>query len=209
MNKKVAFIIGNGPSLNGFMLDSIRGYPAFACNNIHLIYPQCQWRPTHYVRVEWFPEGADINLWYRSVMMHLAEGMTCYLSGYYRDNAQEIRHFKNYHTISNCGHNEIDPGEWHLPRMCTFGGSVMIAMQAAINEGYENLVLLGCDLFPGHFHKEYTKGIEQYLADDDKQNGILWRAHEIAHNYLGDRVINATPGGKLNMYRCIDLEELV
>jgi hypothetical protein len=209
MLKSRAFIIGNGPSLNGYYLDYIKGQPSFACNNIHLIYPQCEWRPTHYVRVEWFPEGADINLWYRSVMLHLAGGTTCYLSGYFKDHAQEIRRFNNYHTIGNCGHNGVDPGEWHLPRLCTFGGSVLVAMQAAVNAGYENLVLLGCDLFPGHFHKDYTKGIEHWRDADDKANGILIRAHEIAHDYLGDRVINATPGGKLDMYRRANLIDLV
>ena len=96
-----------------------------------------------------------------------------------------------------------------MPGLCTFGGSVLVAMQAAVNEGFENLVLLGCDLFPGHFNKEYTRGIEQYLENDEKQNGILLRAHEIAHDYLGDRVINATPGGKLNVYRRVDLGELI
>lgn len=209
MNHNTAFIIGNGPSINPYYIDQIKGQPSFACNNIHLIYPRCEWRPTHYVRMEWFPAGADVNLWYRSVVMHLAEGIPCYLSGYFRDHAQELFNFKNYRDVSTCGHNIIDPGEWHLPRMCLFGGSVLVAMQAAVNEGYENLVLLGCDLFPGHFHKDYTKGIEHMRDSDEKANGILMRAHEIAHDYLGDRVINATPGGRLSMYRHKRLEDIV
>jgi hypothetical protein len=117
--------------------------------------------------------------------------------------------FKNYLDFSTCGHNFIDPGEWHLPRICLFGGSVLVAMQAAINEGYENLVLLGCDLFPGHFHKDYTRGIEHWRDNDKKANGILIRAHEIAHDYLGDRVINASPGGRLSMYRHKNLEDII
>lgn len=161
------------------------------------------------MRCEWFPEGADIKLWYRSVVMHLAEGIPCYLSGYFADHAQELHNFKNYNFIGNCGHNIVDPGEWHLPEFCNFGGSVPVAMQAAVNEGYENLVLLGCDLFPGHFHKDYTDGIEHMRDSDEKANGILIRAHEIAHDYLGDRVINATPGGRLSMYRQAKLQDLV
>ena len=209
MDRKTAFIIGNGPSISPFGIDNIKGYPSFACNNIHLIYPRCEWRPTHYVRCEWFPEGADIRLWYRSVVMHLAEGIPCYMSGYFADHAKELHNFKNYKFIGNCGHNVVDPDEWHLPEFCNFGGSVIVAMQAAVTEGFENLVLLGCDLFPGHFHKDYTKGIEHWRDDDDKANGILIRAHEIAHDYLGDRVINATPGGRLSMYRQAHIKDII
>ena len=47
-----AFIVGNGPSLRNTNLDKLIGEVSFGCNNVHLIYKQTKWRPTHYIRGE-------------------------------------------------------------------------------------------------------------------------------------------------------------
>lgn len=43
-------VIGNGPSLKAEDLTRLHelGIPTFACNRIHLIFPQTPWRPTYY-----------------------------------------------------------------------------------------------------------------------------------------------------------------
>ena len=43
-------VIGNGPSLKVVDLTKLHelGIPTFACNRIHLIFPQTPWRPDYY-----------------------------------------------------------------------------------------------------------------------------------------------------------------
>jgi len=45
---KRCFLIGNGPSLSAADLDKLDGEITFACNFIHKIYDQTDWRPTYH-----------------------------------------------------------------------------------------------------------------------------------------------------------------
>ncbi len=49
-----AFFIGNGPSLTAEDLDLLKDEVTFGCNRIDLIYPETEWRPTHYVFTDRF-----------------------------------------------------------------------------------------------------------------------------------------------------------
>lgn len=109
------------------------------------------------------------------------------------------------------------PDEWHLPQVCQFGGSGVVAMQLALALGYDELVLVGFDLGykdgngRSHFDKRYEHGHE-YPARYVNRNQ-LW-AHLCGINYharrgLPYRVINATVGGDLHLYPRARLEDLV
>ena len=213
-----AYIIGNGPSLAKTNLDLLVGKPSFACNNIHLIYKDTQWRPTYYVRSE------DMVLfnsmpWVESIETHLNMGIPCYMSGYYKKWASG---YPNYIEIKHCWHYTMNydhpdaPDEWHMPMLCQFGGSLIVAMQIALNLGYDELVLVGCDLGyrdnkPSHFSERYEHGGEQPARYANLNN--VW-AHICGINYHARRglpfnVINATVGGDLHLYPRRSLEELV
>jgi len=211
-----AYIIGNGPSLAKTNLDLIKGKDAFACNNIHLIYRKTDWRPTAYVRVE----TGDLlrnEAWKPSVKTHLDMGIPCYMPGYFEEFSAGYR---NYTKIYTCHHlqnfdNKLIRSEWHLPMLCQFGGSLIVSMQIALNQGYDELVLLGCDLGykdrrPSHFDKEYEHGDEQPAWYANRNN--LW-AHIMGINYHARRglpynVINATVGGDLHLYPRARLEDI-
>lgn len=215
------FIVGNGPSLAKTNLDLITGQPSYACNNIHLIYGTTNWRPTHYVRAEdrAFVADGDHSGWITSVQTHLYMGIPCYMSGFYKDTAKG---YSNYHELKHCHEQVYDyddpdaPDEWHLPMICQFGGSLIVAMQLAIKEGYDELILIGCDLGyknnkPSHFDPRYEHGKEGTAFYANRNN--LW-AHLCGINYHGRRgipynVINATIGGDLHLYPRQPLEELV
>ncbi len=215
-----AFIVGNGPSLRRTNLDLIADKPSFATNNIHLIYPFTSWRPKYYVRAEGLPEGADTDAWLPSVDAALDAGAECYLSGYYQNHiprlkgiVTELKHC--HHHIHNFDDREC-PTEWHMPQPCQFGGSLITAMQLALIKGYDELILIGCDLNyrnnkPSHFDENYEHGMEQDAYYANKNN--LW-AHMCGINYYARRnlpykVINATVGGDLHLYERKRLEDVV
>ena len=214
-----AYVIGNGPSLAYTNLDLLAGKPSFACNSVHLIYGQTIWRPTHYVRAEAMALYQDNGFWHDSVRTHLDMGIPCYMSGYYKEFASG---YSNYHEIKHCWHHTMNydhpdaPSEWHMPMLCQFGGSLIVAMQLALNLGYDELVLVGCDLNyrdrkPNHFVKGYEHGAEQPARYANLNN--LW-AHVCGINYFARRglpfnVINATIGGDLHLYPRARLEEIV
>lgn len=215
---RTAFIIGNGPSLARTDLDSLIGSDCFACNNIQLIYPKTKWRPTYYVRCE-SADLLDKKVWLDGVRTHLDMGIPCYMSGYFRDVAKG---YGNYHEIKHCHHHKFNFGdphvrdEWHMPQPCQFGGSLIVAMQIALNIGFERLVLLGCDLGykdnrPSHFDENYEHGQEQ--AAFYANNNNLW-AHIMGINYHARRhlpydVINCTVGGDLHLYPRARLEDIL
>jgi len=222
-NKSVslrAYIIGNGISLKKTNLNLIKGKPSYACNNIHLVYKETEWRPTVYVRAEGvIPEGADPNIWLESIQIHADMGIECYLSGFFMDSFKD---YNNVHELKHCHDHVLKnfddplaPSEWHLPYPCVFGGSLIVAMQLALIDGFDELVLLGCDLNyrdnkPSHFYDGYEHGYEQPARYANLNN--LW-GHICGIQFFGRRnipykVINATPGGDLHLYPRAKLEDL-
>jgi len=216
---RTAFIVGNGPSLIQTDLDLLIGMDSFACNNIHLIYPKTKWRPTYYVRSEAVDHLLSRSSWEESVKVHLDMGIPCYMSGYFKDDAGG---YDNYRELKHCWHYMLNyddkdvPSEWHMPWICQFGGSLIVAMQLALNLGYERLALVGCDLGyrddkPSHFDKSYEHGQEQPAMYANKNN--IW-AHLCGINYHARRhlpynVINATVGGDLHLYPRARLEDIL
>lgn len=217
---KRCYVVGNGPSLKKTNLDLLVGKQSIACNDIHLIFPHTRWRPKFYVRAERFAEGVDPSTWLPSVDAALDAGAECHLSGYYQNHVPRLRGI--VHEIKHCHHHTRNfddkdcPTEWHMPQICQFGGSLIVAMQIMINKGFDELVLLGCDLMyrngkPNHFDDSYEHGFEQDAHYANKNN--LW-AHICGINYYARRglrlsVINATVGGDLHLYPRERLENLV
>jgi hypothetical protein len=213
------FVVGNGPSLTKTNLDLLVGQPSFACNDIHLIYPYTTWRPTFYVRSERFAEGVKEDVWLPSVEETLKAGAECHLSGYYQNHVPKLKGVVT--ELKHCTHHtknfdDIDcPTEWHLPWLCQFGGSLIVAMQIALLKGFTEIVLVGCDLNyrdgkPSHFDNDYEHGMEQPAFYANKNN--LW-AHMCGINYHARRnlpynVINATVGGDLHLYPRKKLEDV-
>lgn len=208
------YIIGNGIRLSKDQLERIKGQPSIACNRINLIYPETSWRPTVYVHPEAL--NADIGFIQENVDM----GIPCYLGEHFQP---DIKPHGNITWIKDCHHHLFNfdspevPDEWHLPQLCSFGGSVNVSMQVAVKLGYDELVLLGCDLEyrdrkPSHFHKDYEHGGEQpafYAARNALYGHIQalnWiRRKNRDSNYASVTVYNATPGGLLEIWERIKI----
>jgi hypothetical protein len=141
------------------------------------------------------------------------------MSGYFKDAA---RGYDNYREVKHCHHHMLTfmsddlPTEWHMPQICQYGGSSIAAMQIAINNGADELYLLGCDLNyrpygTSHFDPNYEHGYEwpAHIAN----RTILW-AYICGINYyarrgLPFRVTNCTVGGDLHLFPRARLEDVL
>ena len=181
--ERIAFVIGNGPSLTPEWLDHLvdQNVTTFAVNRIHLVYHLTEWRPTYYVRTE-PPGGDDPERFFQECRLHIDAGELCVFPHW----EDELGQHKNVEYINTCHHYKYGadnaPSAWHLPMVCDFGTVVTAAMQVAVMKGYEAIVLAGCDLTGGHFTEDYGPSLIQ--TD-------LWKkAHEIARRSSPVPIIN-------------------
>ena len=201
-------------------LDLIIGKPAIACNRISLIYPFTRWRPTIYIH----PESNETDISY--IKAHVAMGIECYIAERYTFppvGVFDVPDAPNIHWIKECHHhlenfdsqNDL-PDEWHFPALCSFGGSVNMAMQIAVMKGANEIVLLGCDLAyrngkgKSHFSKEYETGKEMpaFYAAKNALYGHIHALNTIRRKKLPVKVYNATIGGTLDIWERIRLEDV-
>lgn len=210
-----AFIVGNGISLKHTDLDKLKGEISFGVNNIHLVYPSTEWRPTHYIRAE-EATGLEPENWLESMKVHLDLGCEIYCNDFFFRPRFGLTASEKVHYIKACAHysrhynDENTPHLWHLPVFCTFGSSVNVAVQIAVMLGYSPIYLIGCDLGyqngkPSHFDEHYEHGREQ---DARYANLDTLLAHIIAARSSPVPIYNATIGGELEVYDRVNYESL-
>ena len=213
------FVIGNGISLTPGDLDLIAGQPSIACNRINLIYPETAWRPTIYVH----PESLAPDLPF--IRENVDLGIECYIGEHYARpprGKMDLEDAPNIHFIKDCHHHLYDfdspetLDEWHLPQLCSFGGSVNMAMQVAVMQGFDEILLLGCDLLyrdkkPSHMHPSYEHGGEQpaFYAARNAFYGHVQALNWIRRRKKNITVLNATRGGLLELWPRVRLEHAI
>jgi hypothetical protein len=200
-----AFVVGSGESLKHTNLNNLKGEISIASNNIHLIYPYTEWRPTIYVRAE---EASTLGKedWAESIEVHEKLGCEMWVNEYFVDGdnskakIKSCAHYKRHYNDPSCPHL------LHLPILCTFGSSVNVAVQIAMLKEYSPIYLVGCDLDENmnHFSEDYRHGKEQenrYARLDALE------AHIIASR-MGAEIYNATVGGSLDVFPRVEFESL-
>lgn len=213
-----AFVIGNGPSLAGTDLDLLAGETSFACNRIHLIYPYTRWRPTHYVRGE-EQSLKSAKKYHEEVRLHIEMGCEVWCNLWFTkftDMGEKVHTIKSCWHYTNHYHNADSPHMWHPPLLCSFGSSVNVAIQIAVEEGFKPIYLLGCDLnyvdgSANHFSEEYERGIEDELRPAHVANLDTLMAHMVAARSSPVKIYNCTPVGLLHdlgVYENVKLESL-
>jgi hypothetical protein len=152
-------------------------------------------------------------------------GIPCYLGEHFAEPPKGklgLKDAANITWIKDCHHHLINfdnpevPDEWHLPQLCSFGGSVNIAMQIAVTNGYDDLVLLGCDLIyrekkKNHFSPEYEHGGEQpaFYQSRNAFYGHIQALNWIRRKQKGINVTNATEGGLLELWNRAPLADIL
>lgn len=204
------YLVGNGASLKQTNLDVIAGQPSMAVNKIHKFYDKTKWRPTHYVKVDY--STFDKDDWKAEVLPHIQNGEQCLLWDAFRAGADKndgnyeyipdgIGDFPNVRYIERCKHHYQRTAAWH--EMCTGLNSIVTMAIWAVELGYDELVLVGCD---GHF----TNPKEDHFTDDyyetwDKDYAVrnnlnILMAHEMISRNCPVPIYDATVNGYLEMY---------
>jgi hypothetical protein len=100
-----------------------------------------------------------------------------------------------------------------MPRLCTFGSTVNVAIQIALDKlNAECVYLVGCDMGyvqdgVNHFDPNYTDGVGELREARYTELDIL-AAHMIAARTYPGRIFNATVGGSLEVYPRVNYADL-
>lgn len=214
-----AFIVGNGKSLNQTNLELLNGEISFGVNGIAGMYDKTKWRPTHYVRAEEASTGSDPNAYSRDMETHRDLGCEIWANEFFLRQTDGIREGGQYRQIRGCAHypmhfdNPDIPHLYHLPRLCTFGSSINVAIQIALGiMNIDTVYLVGCDMGyeegkVNHFSEDYTKSVGAMRSARLNELDIL-AAHMICARTFPNRIFNATVGGSLEVYPRVRLEDI-
>jgi hypothetical protein len=188
-----------------------------------MIYPYTTWRPT---RVTFAEMTAGTPDWFPRIWEAVRQNPQA--KKYARDDAwwwtpemdrYDITRFNacTHHDILDEGPEDLRyskvPWAFHFPQICKFGGSVPMTIQLAIQEGFEEIILLGCDLghragTDNHFHPDYAvnRGITEAKAL--KRNEANLMGHQLCYAASPIPIYNATIGGELDVYPRVDFDYL-
>lgn len=207
------FIIGNGPSLNKMDLSSLANYHTFGLNKIYLMEDR----------------GIDLNLSYLVSVNQLVieqskdkyPTMDCPIFVSYKCKQPEFETASNIHYTLSWG-KRVFQGD--ITQLINEGGTVtFVAMQIAFFMGFKRVFLIGVDHSfkqkgkanetqlmeeddANHFDPNYFKGQKWQLADLDRSEQSYLMAG-IAFEEDGRQIIDATVGGKLDIFPKMDFQK--
>lgn len=221
------FIIGNGPSLRHTDLSLLRDEVTFAMNGFFLKMPELDWQPTYYV-VEDHLVAED-----RAEEINALHGPTKLFPAHLRyilEPDEETIFFDHRKRVSfPLGFDFSFKADEHTYA----GGTVTFTcMQLAAYLGFDEIYLIGVDADyeipkdaklagdgrvkeldmtsddPNHFHPDYFgKGKRWHEPNVD----IMLQAYEEARRACdarGIKIVNATAGGKLEVFPRTDYDDL-
>lgn len=223
--KKRCFIIGNGPSLTIKDLDLLQFEDCFAMNRIYQIFPRTKWRPKYYLCQDWLVL-IDIK---KDIDYIISECENVFLSSSIK-NKLGRDYIKNEHVAFYYQNiQQTFPQKpnfsFNIGSSVYEGGTVAYsAIQLAVNMGYKEIYLLGIDHNYKFITKEdgsrdfdrndgsnYMNGIkvesEQYIPDMDRNTLSYVKAKDVCDE-KGIIIANCTRGGKLEVFKRINLDDL-
>lgn len=215
------FIIGNGPSLTAEDLDKLKDEITFAANRIYNIFAKTKWRPTYYIAVD-----SDF-IKYNYEMIKSIQSEYIFLSNIYQiplnDKPKNIVYINEYakFPINKWNDTSAFVSE-DVSRFFSIGYTVTFtAIQLALYMGVKEIYLLGVDF--NYSNIRDSKGriikndsIEDYFDGKKYHSSVLnynsaLHAYEAAAKYCENqniRICNATRGGKLNVFKKVNFEDV-
>lgn len=223
------FLIGNGPSLRAADLERLHdhGEVTIACNKIHLIFPQTRWRPTVCVIED---QGVA-----RSCSREIGEnfaGNVLY-ADYLEPHIPGSARYAAFRLRDRVAPPQLPGFSLDFASGAVCGGTVAYtALQLAHWLGLTEIYLLGVDFnyalpglrpsaeFPGF--QTYTPGAERnyfaagyvpdgaaHIAPDLESSRCAFAAAQRQAAADGRfRILNATRGGKLEVFPRVDFDDL-
>ena len=203
--------MGNGASLRHTPLHLLIGEDCMAVNGISAIFPDTEWRPTHYVKVD--DSAFDSLTWQEQVEPMLYA--RCLLWSKFDvgslPNVTYVERCKRHHAYMADNYQKRVQS-WHLPELCTAINSLSLMAQWAVLLGYDEIYLLGCDLnftdgHDDHFVEDYYPTVDSGYQERSNTNALY--AHELIKRCCPVPVYNATLGGELEVYPRVDLRKVL
>ncbi len=221
---KRCFIIGNGPSLTVSDLEKLKNEYTFGSNGIFKIFKKTSWRPTFYVSQD---KKVLENYWDEIENLDItAKFIPLWIVGKYKNSNRMI-------FLSLCckdKYPELPDFSEDVSKVIYEGFTVTYSMiQLAIYMGFREIYIIGCDHsysaekkadgtvvvnkeVKDHFSSDY--GMEDwssgkfYLPQLDKSTlaYVAAKKYADAHNI---KILNATRGGKLEVFERVSFDEIL
>jgi hypothetical protein len=215
---KRCFILGNGPSLNRTDLSLLKDEITFCSNRFYLMFdgPELRgFRPTYYV--------CSNDLVVQQCARDIEKLSMPKFIGWHNRNSIRFTDDMTY-LWTRCGLRS-----WFftdLTEGCWEGSTVtMVAIQLAYYMGFREVVLVGVDHSykyngdphvavtsqgddPNHFASNYFgKGFRWHLPDLEGSE-LSYRVAKFMFEQSGRRIVDATVGGKLQVFPKVDYDSL-
>jgi hypothetical protein len=193
------FILGNGPSLNQTPLEKLTDEYTMAMNQINLIYDQTKWRPDYFVFTN---TNVDRNVGVSQDRIENArETIDSGVDSFVRADGkrhfgekENIKYFprvenKTYQSVKAAHNENKDVSEvWSddiTDVVYQVGSTIYTAAQVASYMGFDEIFLVGCDLWKPRSLALFDRGsnIDEFKFNS---NSFIGRTHE----YLLDVISN-------------------
>lgn len=225
---EVCFVIGNGPSLCTEDLDKISelNIKTFASNLIYKVFNQTQWRPTYYCTQD--QQVIDEIAGNFKSVINECDGMFVRRDVYHQLSSEVLNNDKLYlpRLIMHIRKDKYFDFSEDLSKFGCDGCTITYLMiQIAYYMGFKTIYLIGIDHnFPFLFDendnivKDNTFKQHFYETKEDKNKFNPARPYEMtmayksARNFLekrGVQIFNATRGGKLEVFKRMDLDSIL
>jgi hypothetical protein len=223
---KRAFVIGNGPSLRVEDLDLLNDEITFACNKIYLAFSETAWRPTYYT-----VEDHLVARQNREAIEAL-QGVVKFFPHTLSLHGMSFSNCLEYPLIWKDvfpklpGFSDDAEAGFHWGSTVTY-----TMMQMAFYTGVREVFLMGvdfsfviparCDTPTGKFKVYICEGECNHFHPEYRKPGERWHQPNLAYqekSYLaarsyaeakGVRILNATRGGRLEIFPRVDLDAVV
>jgi hypothetical protein len=209
-------VVGNGPSLNQTPLADFKGVASLGMNKINLLFARTTWRPTAILCVNNLVVQQNREF-FRDSDIPILLPWKCHWFGGSSSGT------KNMHYYKAVPRPEF--GTDFSREVAGIGGTVTYsALQLAYYMGADPVILFGVDhsfAFKGtrtdilrsegpdqnHFDPNYFGKGALWGAPDLEASELAYERSRIAFQNDGRRVLDATIGGKLQIFPKISLEE--
>lgn len=209
---KIAYLIGNGPSVRVEDLERLRGQITFCCNKFYMSYENHSLRPTYTVSAD----DKMIEDFGSDIVVNSAGKV--WLCSAFPPNLTE----NDYNWLY------LQPGKLLLSEnsimygICHLGATLLAALQIGYYMGVRKFVLYGVDhnfqyvtddgktsfTEKNHFISNYREGKEWYIPDTTLIERSFQNVADIL-NQQGGHLVNASRETRLPYVKRIELEELI
>lgn len=217
------FIIGNGPSLKVEDLELLKGEFTFGFNGIYHIYPHTLWRPTVYMLTDKYAASR-----LRDEEYNMIEADYIFINS--KKIIKKLSQKCNAHLIIPSDTIPTDKANTYLkeikedlykcisqhPSVSTAG------IEMAFYLGFKQIILLGMDhSYPVEINSEGEKrytDVNPHFKENEVQGNLLYYTDAVEKSFVtcreygikrGITIVNATRGGKLEVFQRIDLEQIL